>query len=728
MIGERGRKTYTMKSLTRIATVTLLAFATAGCLESEEPDIQGEITPTPPPSDTTPPSITGTNPANGASSVGMSSNIVVNFSESIDVNSVQSGDIRVTVSGQDSVSGSISSTPNSITFTPDQVLDAQTSYTVEVGPNIADLAGNTMSSAYMFGFETESDSGGSDTTPPQVVSTTPDENSVSVAVSTTISIIFSESIAAASVQSSDVTVSDSQGADVSGTVSVSGNTVTFSPDNALANSTVYSVSVGPGINDMAGNAMDSPFVFDFETEADSGGDDTTPPQVASTTPVDNSTSIATSTNISIVFDQSISAASVQQSDITVSDSQGGSVSGTVSASDDTITFSPNNALANSTTYSVSVGPAIDDLAGNSMTAAFDFSFTTISASSSDVPLLSQWEANMVTYGESWGQYVNPNGGVGRSNRIDAIYYDGQYTFYQIADYTGDAEPWNTYADYAGRTYREYLGNSFDASGYWRFPHGIYQDFARGDGATIQDVRRMRDNPAFSNVYEFGPNTGYFGEWESISRELAYVIQANVIAERAGEPRRMESGNPRLMTFVGYTESQLNEWRTQTFANPGGGRFAPFMFGLTAHALIEFYEWEVENGRDPNAYWPGEYWPTIQDALEDVADWAFNSATVRAGSRAGQRMWVDRSSQDLTYGAFRYDDTAGGSGDIAYDLNMLIAPTYAWLYKQTGETRFRDMGDALWTGGVRSACIECLGKIYHQNYRMSFDYLRWRNSR
>ena len=62
---------------------------------------------------------------------------------------------------------------------------------------------------------------------------------------------------------------------------------------------------------------------------------------------------------------------------------------------------------------------------------------------------------------------------------------------------------------------------------------------------------------------------------------------------------------------------------------------------------------------------------------------------------------------------------------APDLNLLIAPMYAWLYRQTGETKYRDQGDALFAGGVKKAYLDG-GKQFDQNYWWSFDYVRWRS--
>jgi len=54
--------------------------------------------------------------------------------------------------------------------------------------------------------------------------------------------------------------------------------------------------------------------------------------------------------------------------------------------------------------------------------------------------------------------------------------------------------------------------------------------------------------------------------------------------------------------------------------------------------------------------------------------------------------------------------------------------YAWLYKHYGETVYLEMGDKIFIGGVRLAegSLNWAGKQYNQNYRWSFDYVKWRS--
>ncbi len=78
-------------------------------------------------------------------------------------------------------------------------------------------------------------------------------------------------------------------------------------------------------------------------------------------------------------------------------------------------------------------------------------------------------------------------------------------------------------------------------------------------------------------------------------------------------------------------------------------------------------------------------------------------------------------------AMFYDALNGGTGPGtgAPDLNLLIAPMYAFLYAQTGEVKYRDQGDAIFAGGVDLAWLAG-AKQFNQSYMWSFDYVKWRS--
>jgi hypothetical protein len=319
------------------------------------------------------------------------------------------------------------------------------------------------------------------------------------------------------------------------------------------------------------------------------------------------------------------------------------------------------------------------------------------------PLLHQWERNMVKWGRHWGEFISSPTTTPKQ-RLDAVYYDGSRVFYQIADYTGQKEPWTGYAEKAESIYiDQYVKpNDFKTAGYWRFPHGIYRSWEQNPGPSTQKaLLSIRDKPAFSDIDSRDPQKWHRARY---SREIAYAINAHITALKAGLKGREKA----LSEYVDAALDHLRIWRTGDFINPNQRRHLrkPFMFGLTGEALIAYEEYLQGHGRDD---------PRVIPALKATADWFWDN------------MWVD-NVDGKGHGAFNYIDRnieGVGKAEPAPDLNLLIAPVYAWLYKESGDTRYRQRADAIFAGGVALACLKCSGKIFNQNYRSSFDYITWR---
>jgi hypothetical protein len=119
---------------------------------------------------------------------------------------------------------------------------------------------------------------------------------------------------------------------------------------------------------------------------------------------------------------------------------------------------------------------------------------------------------------------------------------------------------------------------------------------------------------------------------------------------------------------------------------------PFMVGLLCEALIKYHE------QTPD--------PRIPFVLTLALDQLWNQA------------WVDRDE------SFFYISSKPSEGG-APDLNLLIAPAYAWLYSTTGSSVIRERADRIFNAGVERAYLDG-GKQFSQNYRWSADFVHWRN--
>ncbi len=301
-----------------------------------------------------------------------------------------------------------------------------------------------------------------------------------------------------------------------------------------------------------------------------------------------------------------------------------------------------------------------------------------------IPELANWESQMITYGQKHCAALKDTTRAFDPLLVDT-YYDAERVYYQIADYTGNYSYWNDCAQAAERIYRDQyvVPNSGWVPGYWNFTRGLAEDFLRtGDAASKNAAILLSKNAAFAR----DTTQDYETVTADVGRETAYVILSYLDAEDLGEPRRA-----RLAKVVNDALGHIDQWFVSRTAN----YVRPFMVGLNNEALIRWYERSGDSRVIP--------------ALITAADWMWDN------------LWIAASE------GFQYTDRSiGDPADLqaAPDLNLLIATTYAWLYYQTGEVRFRDRGDQIFAGGVRNAWLSG-GKQFDQNYRLSFEYVRLR---
>lgn len=105
------------------------------------------------------------------------------------------------------------------------------------------------------------DGGGTDTTAPTVVSTSPANGATSVPRTAAISVTFSENLDSASVTNAAFSFNNG----VTGTIVVSGAIATLTPSPSLPASTTVTGTLSTAIKDRAGNPLAAPVTFQFST-------------------------------------------------------------------------------------------------------------------------------------------------------------------------------------------------------------------------------------------------------------------------------------------------------------------------------------------------------------------------------------------------------------------------------------------------------------------------------
>ena len=194
------------------------------------------------------------------------------------------------------------------------------------------------------------DGGGGEPQDPTVTSTVPADTATDVLLDTDISITFSEAMNKASVMGSLI-ISPPPASYAS---TWSGSTLTINPGSNMADSTIYTVTIGASVLDAEGASMGSPYSFDFTTGEISSA--------TSTSPTDTATGVLVDADITITFSEPMNQSSVE-SNVSVSPDPGTVV---YSWAGNTLTVNPDASLPEFTDHTVTVAAAAQDAEGTAM--------------------------------------------------------------------------------------------------------------------------------------------------------------------------------------------------------------------------------------------------------------------------------------------------------------------------------------------------------------------------
>lgn len=207
--------------------------------------------------DTSPPNVISTSPADSAANVPLNAGISITLSKPMNRVATEGA---ITFSPSISMSFSWSNGDRVILITPSSNLDESTRYTIMVGTAAMSADGINLESSYDFSFTTGSDV---DSTPPTVVSTNPANNAAEVESTTQITLTFSESMDTTVTESA---VSISPGLITDRAWDSTGKVLTLTV--ALEDDIIYTVSISNNAQDFAGNNIGSGYSFSFTTKGE----------------------------------------------------------------------------------------------------------------------------------------------------------------------------------------------------------------------------------------------------------------------------------------------------------------------------------------------------------------------------------------------------------------------------------------------------------------------------
>ncbi|MGD0011487.1 MAG: Ig-like domain-containing protein [Terriglobia bacterium] len=332
-----------------------------------------------------PPMVTSVTPLNNATLVPLNTKVTATFDEAMNAATVIAS-FTLTGPGTTPIPGLITydAINNIVTFIPSSNLAPLTKFTATISTEATNSSGIEMLSAFQWTFTT---GGSTDLTPPTVIVTSPLNLAIDVPLNAIITATFNEPMLASTITSPATTFTLQEhvgetlvleSGTISGTVTYTGTTATFTPTANLAASTEYTATITTGVTNLGGIHMVSNYVWTFTTGT---APDIIPPTVVSTNPVNGATLACINAAITATFSKQMDLATINTGTFTVTDTTSSEpVIGTVSLDITGLiaTFTPLVNLTAGDTYQAEITTGVTDLAGIALASPEIWSFTTTS--------------------------------------------------------------------------------------------------------------------------------------------------------------------------------------------------------------------------------------------------------------------------------------------------------------------------------------------------------------
>jgi WD40 repeat protein len=390
--------------------------------------------------DTTPPTVTATNPANGATGVNTAASISASFSEPVDSSTVNASTVVLLDAANNQVSATVGydASSRSAILKPTAPLTSGATYSMRLvggatDPRIKDLAGNALAAPVTWSFTAAAappcpcSIWSSSATPGNPSQNDPNAVELGVKFQADVNglitgIRFYKGTTNTGTHVGNLWSAAGQllaSATFAGESASGWQQVSFASPVAVTANTVYIASYHTNTGNYAGDSgyfattgVDNPPLHAL-SDGVSGGDgvyaygansafpnntfqstnywvdvvfalplpDTTPPTVTSTTPANGATGVPTGANVTATFSEAIDVATINGTTFQLTDPSNAVVPATVSynGASNTATLTPSAPLTGTTTYTARLkggASGIKDLAGNALVADYTWSFTT----------------------------------------------------------------------------------------------------------------------------------------------------------------------------------------------------------------------------------------------------------------------------------------------------------------------------------------------------------------
>ena len=357
--------------------------------------------------DIVPPTVISTFPSSGAVNVNPTSTLTATFSETMKAASLSGAAFVVrTTAGGTAAAGTVSysAATRTLSFMPTARLAGNTGYTATITTAAQDSAGNALAEPRAFSFITAVTT---DDTPPRVASSVPAENAAGIDIATTIVVRFDEAMDAATLTTGAVILRVANTAESlsgSSTYDSGTNTLTFRPAVPLEYATTYTIVVGGGARDLAGNRVESK-TFNFQTRP-------APARVESVVPSDRSSDHDASAPVSVTFSLPMIASTINTSTFFLrSRNTALLVPGSVSynSTTRTATFTPSSPLVNNSGYVATVTTGVTDVNGQALPSQVQSCFAPRPGSTAAVSMSGFWSGESACTDVHWHVRLVQNG-------------------------------------------------------------------------------------------------------------------------------------------------------------------------------------------------------------------------------------------------------------------------------------------------------------------------------
>ena len=207
-------------------------------------------------------------------------------------------------------------------------------------------------------------------TPPTVTELSPADDATDVPLNVVVVATFDRAME--TLTDGDFTLS-LDGTDIAGVVLSDGASATFTPDEDLVASSLFTATVTTDARSSAGARLQDAVVWSFTTGNDV---DTEAPTVSSVDPVDLAEDVAINTVVAVTFSEAMNPVTITDTSFTVTQADTSVAGVVVYGPGTTATFTPDDDLAGNSAFTATITTAVTDQQGVALSTLFTWTFTT----------------------------------------------------------------------------------------------------------------------------------------------------------------------------------------------------------------------------------------------------------------------------------------------------------------------------------------------------------------